>query len=122
MRARVPCDAPATGFISTPSDLALFFGSLDPAAKSSVLSVESRNKGKVYGTTKFDDFVEVAGVRWARRVETLDATGRRTSLSTQSVAEVAADAFAKRTAQELAGKPKVLFLKQPLPKLADALT
>lgn len=36
--------ASATGFISTPSDLVRFFGSLDPAAKTSVLSVESRRE------------------------------------------------------------------------------
>lgn len=36
--------AAATGFVSTPSDLARFFGSLDPAAKSSVLSIASRRE------------------------------------------------------------------------------
>jgi len=36
--------AAATGFISTPTDLARFFASLDPAAKSSVISVESRRE------------------------------------------------------------------------------
>ena len=36
--------APATGFVSTPSDLARFFASLDPAAKRSVLSVASRRE------------------------------------------------------------------------------
>ena len=46
----IPADNPthalaaATGFISTPSDLACFFGSLDPAAKSSILTVESRRE------------------------------------------------------------------------------
>ena len=34
--------APATGFVSTAADLATFFGSLDPAAKRSVLTPESR--------------------------------------------------------------------------------
>ncbi len=36
--------AAATGFISTPTDLVRFFSSLDPAAKSSLLSVESRRE------------------------------------------------------------------------------
>ena len=36
--------AAATGFIATPADLARFFASLDPAAKRSVLSVESRRE------------------------------------------------------------------------------
>ena len=49
-RVVIPADNPtnalaaATGFISTPSDLACFFASLDPAAKSSILSVESRRE------------------------------------------------------------------------------
>ena len=34
--------APATGFVSTAADLATFFASLDPAAKRSVLTTESR--------------------------------------------------------------------------------
>ena len=34
--------APATGFVSTAADLATFFASLDPAAKRSVLTPESR--------------------------------------------------------------------------------
>ena len=36
--------APATGFVSTVGDLALFFGQLDPAAPSSILSVASRRE------------------------------------------------------------------------------
>ncbi len=36
--------APATGFVSTAGDLARFFGRLDPAAKSSVLSRASRHE------------------------------------------------------------------------------
>ncbi len=85
-----------------------------------VLSSEDRRKGKVISTTKFDDFVEVAGSWWARRIETFDEKGQRQSLMTQTIAEVSADDFAKRMTQELAGKDKVLFLRQPLPKIADA--
>lgn len=36
--------AAATGFISTPDNLVRFFSSLDPAAKTSVISVESRRE------------------------------------------------------------------------------
>jgi D-alanyl-D-alanine carboxypeptidase len=49
-RAVIPGDNPthalasATGFVSTASDLALFFGSLSPDAKKSVLSVASRRE------------------------------------------------------------------------------
>lgn len=89
-------------------------------ARSVVLSYESRNKGKVTSGTKFSDFVEVGGVWWAQKVEALDADGKRHGLTTQTVTEVAADAFAKRLAQELADKDKVLFLRSPLPPLTEA--
>ena len=36
--------AAATGFVSTPADLALFFGQLDPAAPSAILSAASRRE------------------------------------------------------------------------------
>lgn len=41
--------------------------------------------GKVVATTTFDDFVEVGGVWWARRVETRDADGAVTARATQSI-------------------------------------
>jgi CubicO group peptidase (beta-lactamase class C family) len=46
----IPADNPtnalaaATGFISTPSDLAVFFSQLDPAARTRLLSAESRRE------------------------------------------------------------------------------
>ena len=85
-----------------------------------ILSVEQRHKGKASSTTNFDDFVEIAGSWWARRVVTVNATGERQSLTTQTLTEVSADEFAKRMTQELAGKDKVLFLRQPLPLVAQA--
>lgn len=85
-----------------------------------LVAIEDRHKGEVVGATKFDDFAEVAGTWWAKRVERLDAKGRRQWLTTQTVAELPADEFAKRFAQELAGKEKVLFLRQPLPTVAAA--
>jgi hypothetical protein len=85
-----------------------------------LLGIEHRTKGKVTSATRFDDFVEVAGAWWARRVETLNDKGERTSVTTQTVAELPADEFAKKLAAELAGKAKALFLRGPLPKLADA--
>ncbi len=87
-----------------------------------VLSIEQRHKGKVTTATRFGDFVEVAGSWWARRVETRDEKGRRQSLSEQTITELSADEFAKRMSLELAGKAKVLFLRQPLPEVAAAKT
>jgi Flp pilus assembly protein TadD len=85
-----------------------------------VLSTESRHNGKATGATKYEDFVEIGGVWWARRGETLDEKGRRRSLTTQTVTGLSADEFTDRMAQELAGKSKVLFLRQPLPKVTEA--
>ena len=87
-----------------------------------VLSIESRHKNVVGGTTKFSDFVEIGGSWWATRIEFIDDKGERNYLSTQTVTEVAADKFKTRVTEELAGKDKVLFLHHPIPKLADAKT
>ncbi|MBN9122188.1 MAG: hypothetical protein J0I06_24125 [Planctomycetes bacterium] len=86
------------------------------------LGIESRNKGKATGTTKFDDFIEVAGMWWAQRIEVLDGQNRRLWLTTQTISELPVDEFAKRMTQELAGRDKVLFLRQPLPSVAVAKT
>jgi Flp pilus assembly protein TadD/predicted Zn-dependent protease len=88
--------------------------------RHALISIERRQKGKVTGTTRFDDFVEIAGSWWARRIETLDDKGRRQSLSEQTITELPADECAKRMALELAGKDKVLFLRQPLPDVDKA--
>jgi Flp pilus assembly protein TadD len=85
-----------------------------------VLSVETKNKGKVTSTTRFEDFVEIGGCWWARRVETFDANYERLGLTTQTITELPADDFAKRMSAELAGRDRVLFLRQPLPTVAAA--
>ncbi|HEV3435736.1 MAG TPA: VIT domain-containing protein [Gemmata sp.] len=85
-----------------------------------LLNIEYRFMNKVTNTTKFDDFVEVAGSWWAQRIETLGDKGQRLTLTTQTISEVPAEEFAKRMTQELTGKNKVLFLSQPQPRLADA--
>jgi predicted Zn-dependent protease len=89
-------------------------------ARHVVLSRETRRRGKVTGTTTFSVFGEVAGRWWARRVEALDADGRRTALTAFTVAEVSADEFARQFALGLAARDKVLFLRSPLPSLTDA--
>ncbi|CAN5451802.1 hypothetical protein BH11PLA2_BH11PLA2_27500 [soil metagenome] len=85
-----------------------------------MLNSEHRDHGKVLGSTKFDNFVEMAGSWWAKQFETFDREGRRTLLVTQTITEVPADEFTKRMTAELAGREKVLFLKQPLPSVAAA--
>jgi predicted Zn-dependent protease len=85
-----------------------------------LLSIEQRQQGKVTSATKFDDFVEAAGGWWARRVETVDESGRRTLLSTQTVKDVTADELRQRLRKELADRDQVQFLREPLPRVADA--
>ena len=87
-----------------------------------ILSTETRYQKKTTATTKFDDFVELAGSWWARSVETLNDKGERQALATQTITELSADDFAERLSQELAGKDKVLFPPHPRPRVADAKT
>jgi tetratricopeptide (TPR) repeat protein len=89
-------------------------------ARHVVLSMEGRFDGKVKGTMKFDDFVEAGGCWWARKVETFDEQGRRTTVSTQTVKELTAEALRQQVRQELAGREQVQFLHEPLPRVADA--
>ncbi len=85
-----------------------------------VLSVENRDNGKLFDTTKFDDFVEVAGGWWARKIEATNADGKRTSLATQTVKSLTPDELAQRTKTELVGRDAVQFLHLPLPSVAAA--
>ncbi|WP_020476056.1 VIT domain-containing protein [Zavarzinella formosa] len=88
--------------------------------RHALLNIEQRTKGKVTSTTKFEDFTNLAGVWWAKKVEILDEKEQRISLTTQTITEVAAGDFTKQMTQELADKADVLFLRQPLPRVADA--
>ena len=89
-------------------------------ARKVVLSIENRQKGKVTSTTKFDRFVEVAGGWWAGRVQTIDQKGRRTSVITQKLRLLAADAFARQIEGQLAGRDRVQLLREPTVELTDA--
>ena len=73
-------------------------------ARHVILSIEDRYKGKVTGTTKFDDFVEAAGslVGPAHRDDRRD--GKRLSLTTQTVKTLALGR-AGATDEEGAGRP-----------------
>ena len=54
-----------------------------------ILKIEHVNESKVNVTTTFDDFVEIAGAWYAGRIESYDADGRRTSVTTQEVQPLA---------------------------------
>ena len=83
-RPVIPTDTPtnalaaATGFVSTAADLVKFFAQLDPAAKSDLLSVESRREmtrrhwpvpdmagGRFYGLGTIHADIGVPGEVWA---------------------------------------------------------
>lgn len=85
-----------------------------------ILSIQSLHRAKITSTTKFDDFVEVAGSWWAKKIETFDAENRRTTLITQTVTAHPADAFAARTKDELAPREAVQFIRLPGMTLAQA--
>jgi tetratricopeptide (TPR) repeat protein len=89
-------------------------------ARHVLLSIEDRVNGKVTSRLRFDDFTEAAGCWWARKVETFDAQEKRTSLVTQTVRELTAEATRQQLRQELAGREQVAFVQQPLPSVADA--
>jgi len=89
-------------------------------ARKVVLSIENRQDGKPTATTKFDQFVEVAGSWWAGRSQTLDKEGRRTSATTEKLQLVAADAFDQQVKEQLAGRERIQFLGEPQVKLVDA--
>jgi predicted Zn-dependent protease len=85
-----------------------------------LLSIEQRQQDRVTATTTFADFVEAAGCWWARKVETTDDKGRRVMLTTQTVKDVSADEVRGQMRKELAGREQVQFLREPLPRVADA--
>jgi predicted Zn-dependent protease len=85
-----------------------------------VLRIEQCNNDKAITTTRFDDFVEVAGCWWARRIETTDDQGRVTSRITRTVKSLNADALAKQVKGELAGKDDTQFLRVPAKTVAEA--
>jgi len=85
-----------------------------------VLSIESRYQGNVTSSTRFEDFVEVAGGWWAGRIEHLDAENRRTALITREFKLLTADAFQQQWKKELAGRDRVQLLREPPVSVPDA--
>ena len=88
--------------------------------RQALLSVEERHNGKTSRTVKFGDFVEVAGQFWPQTQETLDAEGRRISLSKISVKTLSADEFQAEVKKEASARESSLTLHLPLPTLAAA--
>jgi tetratricopeptide (TPR) repeat protein len=89
-------------------------------ARHVVLRIESWQNGKLETTTRFSDFVEVAGAWWAGRIEAVDQEGRIENVTVQRFSPLTSGAFGQRFQQELVGRDRVQFLREPLPKLAAA--
>jgi Flp pilus assembly protein TadD len=85
-----------------------------------IISIEQRQNDKPTLVSRFDDFVEVAGSWWARRLEVTDSAGRRLWLVTQTIAAIAADALGERIKSELAIRERVQLLHVPLPAVKSA--
>jgi len=85
-----------------------------------LLSIEQRQNGKQTGITRFDDFVEVGGCWWARKIETLDDQARVSSRVTRSIKPLSGDALTKQINVELAGKDAVQFLRLPAKTVLEA--
>src|SRR5262249_3588793 len=82
-------------------------------------SIEQSHKGKTTWTSRYGDFVQIAGTWWARKLENVDDKGRIAGCTTQTIQEVTADALTQRLQKEIAGKEHVQFIHEPLPSLAN---
>jgi Tfp pilus assembly protein PilF len=89
-------------------------------AKAAAISIEHRSYGRVTGSTKASDLVEIGGVWLPRKVENFDDQGRLTSVTTRKFEVVADEQFAARLKSELALPATTLTIKTPLPTLKAA--
>jgi predicted Zn-dependent protease len=85
-----------------------------------LLKSEQLEGGKVTSSTTFEDFVEVAGSWWARRVTTIDEKVRTTSQTRLKITPVETELYHVRVSSELAAKPQVQLLHLPGPTLEVA--
>ena len=85
-----------------------------------IVSIEHRHRGRVNVRTRFDEFVEVAGLWWATRIETFDADDRLVALTTQVVKGLSAEEVGQRINGELVGRERALLLNDSLDSVAAA--
>ncbi len=89
-------------------------------AKGAALSIEYFHFGKPQGGTRASDFVEVAGVWLAQKVEHFDALGRNNNVITRKFEVVRAARIEGLVKEQLAPRAEALTLRWPLPKLQEA--
>jgi predicted Zn-dependent protease len=85
-----------------------------------LLSVEQWQGSKLLTRTLFRDFVEAGGGWWARTIETADGQGHRLALVTQTIHELAENAYDLALQKELDKRASVVFLHFPLPSVQGA--
>lgn len=89
-------------------------------ARHVLIKHEWLNDDRVTATETRDDFVEVAGSWWPRKVIRLDEEGRKVSETTFEIQGLARARFTERLDQELAARPSVQFIQLPFVKLSVA--
>lgn len=88
--------------------------------KKHILKQEALHDGKLLSTSEFSDFVEVAGLWFARKSMTRDGDGFEIASATIEIERLAADEFERRYKAELAVRERTLLWTQPMSKLAAA--
>lgn len=91
-------------------------------ARKVVLALEYFNEGKLQSAARYDDFVEVGGLWWHTKHESVNDKGVVTSRTTRSVKLLTMDGLTKRLNEELAGKESAFVTRFPLPRLTAAKT
>jgi hypothetical protein len=79
-----------------------------------VLQIEVRAEGKTTSVATFDDFVEVAGCWWPRRVETRDGKGKVTARTSLTVRALDGDEMAAKLKEGLAERDTALLRRLPM--------
>lgn len=85
-----------------------------------VLRYENRQHDKTVSSSRYEDFVQVAGAWWATQIEAFNKDGERTSRQTLKLAELDKDTFNGRVARQLRERERVQLLRVPAPEAEDA--
>jgi len=85
-----------------------------------VLLGENRQHDKTISSSRYEDFVQVAGAWWATRIEAFNKDGERTSRQTFKFTELDKDTFSGRMARQLRDRDRVQLLREPVPEVEDA--
>ncbi len=89
-------------------------------ARQVLVKQESFDDGQVTASVTFEDFVEVAGSRWARKSTRFDNTGARISETTFDVQGLSKARHNERMNELLTARPSVQFIQLPFVSLKVA--